>query len=108
MIQLGNVLVNAPEGPDGLWIQSAIAESMNDRERAGLRAGYSTGIRNSRGVHTVGPENKPERTIAAKYHKRADKVENAGYQRLATTLREVAASYDRDVARIIPNGGLPR
>lgn len=107
MIQLGDVLVNAPEGPDGLWVHPVIAEAMNDRTRASLRDGYGTGIRNSRGVHTVDPEAKPERALAEKYRNRADEVENAGYQRLATTLRDVAASYDRDAERIIANGGFP-
>jgi len=103
MIQLGYVLVNAPEGSDGLWIHPVIAEAMNDRERTSLRDGYSTGIRNSRGVHWVDPEAKPEKALAEKYRQRAEDVENAGYQRLATTLREVAASYDRDAERIIDN-----
>lgn len=104
MTQLGDVLVNAPEGPDGLWIHPTIAEAMNDRERASLRAGHGTGIRNSRGFHIVDPEAKPERALAVKYRKQADEVENAGYQRLATTLRDVATSYDRDAERIISNG----
>lgn len=107
MIQLGDVLVNAPEGPDGLWIHTVIAEAMNSRERSSLRDGYSTGIRNSRGVHTVDPEAKPERALAEKYRQRADQVENAGYQRLATTLRGVADSYDRDAERIISRNGVP-
>lgn len=107
MIQLGDVLVNAPDGPDGLWIHPVIAEAMNSRARSSLRDGYSTGIYNSRGVHTVDPEAKPERALAEKYRQRADQVENAGYQRLATTLRGVADSYDRDAERIISRGGVP-
>lgn len=105
MIQLGDVLANAPEGPDGLWIHPVIAEAMNSRERSSLRDGYSTGIYNSRGVHTVDPEAKPERALAETYRQRADQVENAGCQRLATTLRGVADSYDRDAERIISRGG---
>lgn len=107
MIQLGDVLVNSPEGPDGLWIHPVIAEAMNNRERSSLRDGYRTGIYNSRGVHTVDPEAKPERALAEKYRQRADQVENAGYQRLATTLRSVADHYDRDAERIISRGGVP-
>lgn len=107
MIQLGDVLVNAPGGPDGLWIHPVIAEAMNSRERSSLRNGYSTGIYNSRGAHTVDPEAKPERALAEKYRQRADQVENAGYYRLAITLREVADSYDRDAERIISRGGIP-
>lgn len=105
MIQLGGVLVDSPEGPDGLWIHPVIAEAMNKRERSSLRDGYSTGIYNSRGVYTVDPEAKPERALAEKYRQRANLIENVGYQRLATTLRGVADSYDLDAARIISSGG---
>ena len=107
MIQLGDVLVNAPEGRDGLWIHPVIARAMNARERDSLRRGYSTGIYNSRGVHTVDPEGKPERALAQKYRQRAEQVEKAGYHRLATTLRGVADSYDRDAERIISRDGFP-
>ncbi len=107
MIQLGDVFVNAPEGPDGLWIHPVIADAMNNRERSRLRDGYSTGIYNSRGVHIVDPEAKPERALVEKYRQRADQVENAGYHRLATTLREMADGYNRDAERIISKGGFP-
>lgn len=58
-------------------------------------------------VHTVDPEAKPDRLVVEKYRQRADLVENAGYQRLATTLRGVADNYDRDAERIILRGGTP-
>lgn len=101
MIQLGHVLVNAPEDADGLWIHPIIAEAMNSRERSSLRNGYSTGIRNSRGVHWIDPEAKPEKALAEKFRTQANEVENAGYQRFATTLREVAENYEREAERII-------
>ncbi len=107
MIQLGNVLLKAPGGPDKLWIHPVIAKAMNNRDRSSLRDGYRTGIFNSRGVHSVDPEAKHEKELAKKYRQRADDIENVGYQRLATTLREVADSYDRDAERIISNGGMP-
>lgn len=105
LIRLGDVLIHSPEGPDGLWIHPVIAEAMNSRERSSLRDGYGTAIRNSRGAHIVDPEAKPEKALAKKYRDKAEAVENAGYQRLATTLREVASCYDRDAERIIATGG---
>ena len=96
MNQLGDVLVNSPEGPDGLWIHPVIAEAMNSKERSSLRDGYSTGIYNSRGVYWVDPEVKAERALAEKYLHRANQIEHAGYHRLATTLKDVAGSYHKD------------
>ncbi|MDH5880147.1 hypothetical protein L8S15_13685 [Vibrio sp. S/42/10] len=104
LIQLGDVLVNSPTGVNGLWIHPVIANAMNSRERSSLRDGYRTGVFNSRGVHTVDPEAKPERALADKYRQQADEIENAGYQRLALTLRELADSYDRDAERIVSRG----
>ena len=107
LIHLGNVLIHSPKGPDGLWIHPVIAEAMNNRDRSCLRDGYRTGVRNSRGAYTVDPEAKPEKALAEKYREKAEAVENAGYQRLATTLREVSDSYVREAERIIFNGGRP-
>lgn len=104
LIQLGDVLVHSPAGTDGLWIHPMIANAMNSRERSSLRDGYRTGVFNSRGVHAIDPEAKPERALADKYLRRANDVENAGYQRLALTLREVADSYDREAEGIILRG----
>jgi hypothetical protein len=107
LIQLGNVLVNSPSDPSGLWIHANIAAAMNARNRSSLRDGYRTGIKNARGVHTIDPEGKPEKALANKYREQADSVENAGYHRLAITLREVADSYDQEAARIISRGDSP-
>ncbi len=66
-----------------------------------MRHGFSLAIFNSRGVHTVDPSGKPELELAEKYKKQAEDVENAGYQRLAPTLRELANSYTSEARRII-------
>lgn len=107
LIRLGDVLVHSPEDPDGLWIHLTISEAMNNRDRSSLRDGYPTGVLNSRGFHAVDPEAKPEKALAENYRVKAEAVENAGYQRLATTLREVANRYDRDAERIISSNGGP-
>jgi hypothetical protein len=94
-------------GTDGLWIHPVIAKALNGKKRSDLREGYSTGIYISRGVYTIDPKAKQERTLAKKYQQRADQVENAGYQRLATTLRDVADSYNRDAERINSENDVP-
>lgn len=105
LIRLGDVLIYSPEGPNGLWIHPVIAEAMNNKDRSSLRDGYRTSVRNSRGVHYIDPEAKPEKALAEKYRNQAEAVENAGYHRLAATVREIAESYDRDAERIVSKGG---
>jgi hypothetical protein len=96
MQQVGKVLFYSPPNPDGLWIHIAAASVLNDRDASDMRRGYEIETVNSRGVHTVDPEGKPERELARNYRARAEDVEIRGYYRLATTLREVAESYDRE------------
>jgi hypothetical protein len=100
MQQVGKVLFYAPADPKGLWIHEEVAEVLNAKDAGDLRVGYETQTINSRGVHTVDPEGKGERELANHYRQRAEEVELRGFQRLATTVREVAESYDREAEQI--------
>ena len=101
LTHVGNVLIHCPPDPDGLWINRAATEALNSRDAEEMRNGFSLAIFNSRGVHTVDPSGKPELELSEKYKKQADDVENAGYQRLASTLRQLADSYANEARRII-------
>jgi hypothetical protein len=101
LTHVGNVLIHCPPDPDGLWINRAAAEALNARDAEIMRNGFNLAIFNSRGVHTVDPSGKPELALAEKYKKQAEDVESAGYQRLASTLRELAKSYTNEARRII-------
>ena len=101
LINIGEVLIHAPAGPDGLWINRAVATELNDREADKLREGFGTGTYNSRGVHEVDPSGKPERELAEQFRNKAEEIENAGFQRFAVTLRVLANGYDQDAERII-------
>lgn len=98
---IGNVLTHCPPDPDGLWINHAAAEVLNARDAEKMRHGFGIAIYNSRGAHFVDPGGKPELALAEKYKKQAEDVENAGYQRLASTLRGLAKSYIDEARRII-------
>ena len=98
---VGNVLIHCPPDPDGLWIHRAAAEVLNAKNAEIMRRGFSLAVFNARGVHTVDPTGKPELELAEKYKKQAEEVENAGYQRFASTLRELAKSYTNEARRII-------
>ena len=100
-IQFGKVLAHSPADAGGLWIHLVIAGVLNSRERSSLRDAYVIGLFNSRGAHWIDPEGKPEKALAEKYRQRANDVEDVGFQRLATKLRELADDYDQEAARII-------
>jgi hypothetical protein len=97
--RVGNVLFYSPPDPDGLWLHHSVASVLNARDADDIRTGFQSEIFNSRGVFWVDPQGKPERELAKKYRGQADEVEVHGYHRLATALREVAASYDRQAER---------
>jgi len=101
MISIGRALINSPGDPNGLWIHHSIANVLNDKEYQEMRNGYSSGWYNSRGAHWVDPTGKPEKQLAEKFNKKAEDVENVGFQRLAKTLRDLADGYDKDAKRII-------
>lgn len=100
MSTFGNVLIHAPAGSD-LWIDHTIARLLNERGRESLRDGYAMATFNSRGVHWVDPEGKPERELATQFRQKAEQAELSGYHRFATALRGIAVDYDHQAERII-------
>jgi len=105
MSQLGQVLPYAPSDPDGLWIHKAVAEVLNGRDGDQIRSGYKCELFNMRGVHGFSA-GREEREIAAGYRNKACTAESRGYHRLATALRELAGSYERDADRESRRGPL--
>jgi hypothetical protein len=97
----GEVFTHAPPAPDGLFMSHAVASVLNREDMAELRRGYEIAIYNSRGAHFVDPTGAPEKQLSATYRQKADAAENAGYHRLAVTLRSIADGYMRDAERVI-------
>ena len=100
LTMVGHVLIHTPPDPDGLWLHRSVAMALNAKDANDLRDGYITELFNSRGVHWVDPEGREERELAEKYRARAEAVEAYGYHRLASSLRELASSYERDAERM--------
>ena len=94
LIHIGNVLIHAPSDPEGLWIHRIVASALNAKDAEEMRNGFWTGILNSRGAYEIDPTGKPERALAEKYKQKSEEVENAGYHRLAVTLRKLAEGYE--------------
>jgi hypothetical protein len=105
MSQFGQVLPYSPPDPDGLWIHKVVADALNAKDADAMRSGFTCELFNMRGAHwsTGGKE---EKETAAGYREKAEAVENAGYHRLATSLREVAAWYEGEAEREEKRGPL--
>ncbi len=95
MSVVGQVMTHAPADPGGLWIDRAAAAALNGRDVEAMRDGFRTQLFNSRGVFSptggVG-----ERALTTKYKLRAAQADEAGFTRLATTLRDLADSYEKE------------
>jgi hypothetical protein len=96
MTMLGHALIHVPPDSDGLWIHRSAATALNAKDAEDMRNGFLAELYNSRGVHWVDPTGTPERELATEYRAQAEAVENAGYHRLATVLRDLAVSYERE------------
>jgi len=95
---VGQVLIHAPADPDGLWIHRSAAKALNARDAEDMRDGFRTALLNSRGIHGFSA-GREERALAVKYREQAEQVEAAGFQRLASSLRELAKHYEREAER---------
>ena len=98
---LGKVLINASESEDGLWIERKIAEFLNQRELDEVRSAYSLAVYNSRGVHWVDPEAKPEIKLSEEYQAKSEAIDLLGLQRFSRTLREISEGYASEAESII-------
>lgn len=101
MNKVGEVLLYCPPDMEGLWIDREVASILNERDADKMRRGFSTKIYNSRGAHWVDPSGKDERKLADEWREKANNLEEEGFARLASTLRELADSYDREAERIV-------
>ena len=97
-IQIGHVLTRAPKDPGGLWIHEAVANLLNQRSTNVMRSAFTTQLFNDRGVHgyTAG---KDELKLAKENRERADALDEKGYSRFGTAMREFAKSYERQAER---------
>ena len=98
---VGKVLIHCPPDKNGLWINCTVANALNARDAEDMRGGFHSGIINSRGAHFIDPTGKPELELAEQFRKKAEDVENAGYQRFAITLRNLSKSYIQEAKWIV-------
>ncbi len=106
LLTAGEVFLYYPEDSSGLWIVKEVAEVINAPDAQEIRNGFRTSIYNSRGAHWVDPTGQPEKDLALEWRRKANAIENIGFSRFATTLKELADSYNRDAERIVQDRGL--
>jgi len=98
LIQIGHVLTNVPAVADSLWIHPVVAEALNAKDAKPMRSGFTTELYNQRGVHGFSA-GREERELSRINRKKAEALENKGYSRFATAMRELAENYERDAER---------
>jgi len=101
---IGKILFHSPESLEGLWIEKDLAEFLNQRGLDDVRDAYKLEAFNSRGVHFVDPEAKPEIQLSTKYKERSESANLMGLQRFSRTLREISERYASDAESIIKRG----
>ncbi|NOY15604.1 MAG: hypothetical protein GXP23_01490 [Gammaproteobacteria bacterium] len=95
MSQIGQMLMYAPNEPEGLWIHPTMANVLNEKGMSAMRDGFTTELFNSRGVHS--PTGGKEELKLAKINRdKADELDARGYTRFATAMRELAQRYQRE------------
>ena len=98
---IGGYLINSPEDKSGLWINKTVARILDRNDSVSMRSGYNMGIHNARGMHVVDETGEAEASLRDKWRNRANEIESLGFINLATSLRELAETYERERNRII-------
>ena len=95
---VGQVFIHVPSDPDGFWIHHSAAKVLNAKENKKIRDGYLTARINSRGAYFLYSRRRRKKACG-KYRERAEDAEAHGYYRIASTMRELSAIYERDAER---------
>ncbi len=82
------------------WLPEALADFLDLPDASKLREGFEIGVRNARGVTMRNPYDggAQERQLADKFRKAADRY-SLTHPRLAASIRNLAAAYDREAKR---------
>ena len=97
-IEIGKVLIYAPQDPNGLWIHKAVAAVLDERTTGRMRFNFMLALKNQRGAHWFS-HGAQERELALGYREKAEALEMEGFICFATMMRELADQYDADAER---------
>lgn len=98
LYEIGKVLFYTQRFAKNLWLPNAVARILNKNDHEEMRRGLTIECFNSRGIHGF-TQGKAEHELAEGYRSKADAFDLAGFPRLATSLRNLAESYEHDAER---------
>lgn len=93
---INRILIYTPADRNGEWIDLNIAAYLDDKESKKAREDFADAVYESRGVHTIDPDGKPEIRLAQLYKDRADEISLQGFARFANTLETIADTYKQE------------
>ncbi len=93
---IGQIIAHAPSDEDGLWPFAPAREVLEPLEMEEMRAWFSIGTHNKRGVTCLSPRDggEQERDLAGYYQKQAERL-HLSQPNVANMLEGIAKSYER-------------
>jgi len=95
---IGHTFAFPPAGLEGMLTNQSLAMVLDGPDYDEMRIGFRIALFNNRGVHTF-TAGKDELRLDKIYREYAEKYDLAKFARIASTLRELADSYQRDAER---------
>lgn len=94
-IQVGQLIGRAATSSDWMVKMPALAEELDAEDAGRMRLNFRCQLVNNRGVFSPS-SGREEAALAKNYSSQADQAELHGWLQVATTLRGLAESYERD------------
>ncbi len=105
--KIGQVLLSASVGADGVWPCEPVRNVLEDIASREIGIGIGVAVYNARGMHRVTDDAADERALAEKYRAWSRKLA-FGHAYVASVLEEIAQRYDREAEREISDAAVRR
>ena len=92
---IGEILSKSPISDNEFFIDKHFIELLNTKEYEPMRESYEIGIYNLEPIRTIDPSGEPEFEKSKLWKKRADTLNNLGYEHFARTLFDISDRHRR-------------
>ncbi len=92
---IGEILSKSPISDNEFFIDKHFIELLNTKEYEPMRESYEIGIYNLEPIRTIDPNGEPEFEKSRLWKKRADTLNNLGYEHFARTLFSISDRHRR-------------